>query len=404
MPIMSRRQQKFNDSVTNKILKQAELKNKYNNKTIDDLPLQDKHPGLDLALMYAQPGNIIAKAFAPSMAKGFVNGLRQGDLQQAVMSGLVPESKGIPVTKFESLIRDFPLTGKGNVELWKAAGVNTSTFPKSLSEDLRKLQKEREAFFKHTKSDSPVSIITNKNEIETYFPSKTLDRIGHVHIEDVGNDLGFRWIEKEKSGLGLDPYTAIGTNSAKIYADALGKRLISGRELLDPNKTVKHIDDYFNIEERFRFPGKYHEKDLREGIIRQWMQNNPGKMPSQKELDFLFSKANEGSITALEDGYLNVSSFPEYFDKTGHFRSDLPENFIDELSIYLSEGRPGFYERYIGPMKKPFNDGLYNIPTRTLFIHPYVYENPKASFKNLGLFSTYKQGGKITRFKNHLHK
>ena len=105
MPIISRKQQKFNDSVTNKILQQADLKDKYNNKTIEDLPLQDEHPGLDLALMYVQPGNIIAKAFAPSMAKGFVNGLRQGDLQQAVISGLVPESKVLsPIAKTETII------------------------------------------------------------------------------------------------------------------------------------------------------------------------------------------------------------------------------------------------------------------------------------------------------------
>ena len=105
MPIKDRKQQRFNDSVTNKILQQAELKDKYKNRTIDDLPLQDEHPGLDLALMYAQPGNVIAKAFAPSMAKGFVNGLRQGDLQQAVISGLVPESKVLsPIAKTETII------------------------------------------------------------------------------------------------------------------------------------------------------------------------------------------------------------------------------------------------------------------------------------------------------------
>jgi hypothetical protein len=54
-------------------------------------PLKDEHPGLDLALMYAQPGNIIIKALAPSMAKGFVEGIATGNTDQAMLSMLVPE-------------------------------------------------------------------------------------------------------------------------------------------------------------------------------------------------------------------------------------------------------------------------------------------------------------------------
>jgi len=54
-------------------------------------PLKDEHPGLNLALMYAQPGNIIAKLFAPSMAKGFVEGIATGNTDQAMFSMLVPE-------------------------------------------------------------------------------------------------------------------------------------------------------------------------------------------------------------------------------------------------------------------------------------------------------------------------
>ena len=46
--------------------------------------------------MYAQPGSIIAKTLAPSMAKGLVEGIRNGNAQQALLSMLIPEEfKGV---------------------------------------------------------------------------------------------------------------------------------------------------------------------------------------------------------------------------------------------------------------------------------------------------------------------
>ena len=100
--IPNKRTQKIFDNVTSKILQNDSAKNRNISSTTGiryEQPLKDIHPELDLALAYAQPGNMVAKAFAPSMAKGFVEGLKEGDLQQAIISGLVPESKVTSIVK-----------------------------------------------------------------------------------------------------------------------------------------------------------------------------------------------------------------------------------------------------------------------------------------------------------------
>ena len=91
--VPDKRTRKLFDSVTSKILQNDSAKNKNISSTTGiryEQPLKDVHPGLNLALMYAQPGNIVAKVFAPSMAKGFVEGVKSGDTQQALLSMLVP--------------------------------------------------------------------------------------------------------------------------------------------------------------------------------------------------------------------------------------------------------------------------------------------------------------------------
>ena len=326
-----------------------------------------------------------------------------------VYEGIEPQeafmSEEIPVKNFERLVRHFPVTGEGNAELWKAAGVDMSKFPKGLPKKLGKLMDERFNNAIHGKRNSIINLIRGMqvSPIFNYKSSQLHPWLGHIDLEPVGDDLGIRYIEKlqKMSDLNLPPFTVVGTNAGRQYANLLGKRLISGRELLNPKATVNHISTYFKtnpvlekVGDNFRpIPGAYHEEDLREAIVRQWMQNNPGKMLSDKEFAFLFSKANAGGMTALEDGYLNVSSFPEYFDETGHFRSDLPEDFADELSIYLSEGRPGFYQRYIGPLKRPLPVSSKLISP---FIHPNVYLYP-GEHPNLGIFSTFKKGGKLNK-------
>lgn len=87
-----RQTQRMFDNVTKSLLDQGNgLKRDPKTGVLYEEFLKDEHPGLDLALMYAQPGSIVAKAFAPSMAKGLVEGIRNGDTEQAMLSMLVPE-------------------------------------------------------------------------------------------------------------------------------------------------------------------------------------------------------------------------------------------------------------------------------------------------------------------------
>lgn len=48
-------------------------------------PLKDEHPELDLALITAQPGSILTKLMAPSMARGMIDSIRNRDVQQVMM-------------------------------------------------------------------------------------------------------------------------------------------------------------------------------------------------------------------------------------------------------------------------------------------------------------------------------
>lgn len=51
-------------------------------------PLKDEHLGLDIALIVAQPGSILTKLMAPSMARGMIDLIRNGDIQQVMMPGI----------------------------------------------------------------------------------------------------------------------------------------------------------------------------------------------------------------------------------------------------------------------------------------------------------------------------
>lgn len=385
---------------------------KYLSNTGKEIPRWFMRPELRTNIGRINQRTFFAEDQTPKYNSNQLPGLNKRSYQSPSTSQLeiVPQAayaSEVPIEKFESLVREMPtVNGKANTELWEAAGVDMSRFPKTLSEDLRKMQIDRLNKAASGKFNGIVNL-ANKNRIVSYFNSNRNDkRIGYIDVENIGNDAGVRWIQSFIKGLGLGPYTPIGMDAARKYVSLEGRGLISGRELLEPKKTVPYISAYFNTspvkqaklsngtETFVPIPGKYHETDLREAIIRQWMQNNLGKTPSERELNFLFSKANEGGMTALEDGYLNVSSFPEYFDETGHFRSDLPQDLVDELSIYLNEGTPGFYERYIGSLKSPLS-----VPNKliTPFIHPSIYLDPHSEHPNLGIFSTFKLGGKIKK-------
>ena len=93
MPIDKKTQKMFN-SVTDNIIKDGQ-KQTQNISTAGGFahryeePLKDEHPGLNLTLMYAQPGNILAKLMAPSMAKGMVNSIASGDTE-GILAAVIP--------------------------------------------------------------------------------------------------------------------------------------------------------------------------------------------------------------------------------------------------------------------------------------------------------------------------
>lgn len=102
-------------------------------------PLKDEHPGLDLALMYAQPGNIIIKALAPSMAKGFVEGIRNGDTEQAMLSMLVPEGNAAKsLVNLDKINKPVKITLSEPEKYWYIAHqTGSANFPKIMKSGLQ---------------------------------------------------------------------------------------------------------------------------------------------------------------------------------------------------------------------------------------------------------------------------
>ena len=87
-----KKKQKFFDNVTDALIRERNTKSMLVSPITGlryEQPLKDEHPGLDLTLMYAQPGSIIAKAFAPSMAKGMVGAIASGDTE-SLMGSFIP--------------------------------------------------------------------------------------------------------------------------------------------------------------------------------------------------------------------------------------------------------------------------------------------------------------------------
>jgi len=126
-----RKTQRLFDNVTKSLLTQNNgLKRDPETGIPYEDPLKDEHPGLDLALTWAQPGNIVVKALAPSMANGIVEGIRNGNTQQALLSMLIPEGTvknligrrlgaqvdskytGLPILEQDELIFDDFLEGR----------------------------------------------------------------------------------------------------------------------------------------------------------------------------------------------------------------------------------------------------------------------------------------------------
>lgn len=94
MPL-KRRTQKMFDSVTEQIKNQTQGGLKVNPETgvRYEEPLEEKHPGLAIGVMAAQPGTILEKLLAPSIYTGMLNSAKNGNLSEALVYGLAPGSK-----------------------------------------------------------------------------------------------------------------------------------------------------------------------------------------------------------------------------------------------------------------------------------------------------------------------
>lgn len=84
-----RKTKRLFDNVTKSLLTQNKgLKRDPETGVLYEEPLKNIHPGLDLALMYAQPGSIIIKALAPPMAKSTLNSIKNGNILEAFSPGI----------------------------------------------------------------------------------------------------------------------------------------------------------------------------------------------------------------------------------------------------------------------------------------------------------------------------
>ena len=98
MPVKRRRQEMY-DSVKDRIIQEANAKSVYTNPKVGETPLEEKHPGLTIGVMAAQPGTILEKALAPMVYKGMAQSISEGNLSEALMASLTPvKVSGLPQT------------------------------------------------------------------------------------------------------------------------------------------------------------------------------------------------------------------------------------------------------------------------------------------------------------------
>lgn len=108
MPL-KRRTQKMFDSVTERIKNQTQGGLKVNPETgvRYEEPLEEKHPGLTVGVMAAQPGTILEKILAPMVYKGMAQSISEGNLSEALMASVAPVK-----IKGTGLITDLDKIGK----------------------------------------------------------------------------------------------------------------------------------------------------------------------------------------------------------------------------------------------------------------------------------------------------
>ena len=106
MPL-KRRTQKMFDSVTERIKNQTQGGLKVNPETgvKYEEPLEEKHPGLTIGLMAAQPGTILEKVLAPSVYKGMAKSILNKD-PESLLAYMTPSKIPGPVGELITGLND----------------------------------------------------------------------------------------------------------------------------------------------------------------------------------------------------------------------------------------------------------------------------------------------------------
>lgn len=92
--MQERQRKRMLSDVTNKIQNQGGLKVNPETGVRYEEPLEEKHPAMDVALAVSQPGTIVEKALAPIVYKGMAKSISEGNLSEALMSGIAPVKFG----------------------------------------------------------------------------------------------------------------------------------------------------------------------------------------------------------------------------------------------------------------------------------------------------------------------
>lgn len=199
-------------------------------------------------------------------------------------------------------------------------------------------------------------------------------KVGYVQLEPVGNDLGISYIKRlEKLDKG-DLFQQIGLEAARQYGDAIGKKVITARKLLQPKTQVPAISNGFKtkpitpklrsifdvpIEEAISNP-KIMEDSRRSKFIANAIDS---KIPLD-EIRLPEQLIEELKIPIDYEGYGNsipIYSLPEIYNTKGIYVSKLLDksfpNERDSEAIWRllpeeDSWYPGFYASYIEKPKK----------------------------------------------------
>lgn len=264
MPIDKKTQKMF-DSVTDDIIKDGQ-KQTQNISTVGGFahryeePLKDEHPGLNLALMYAQPGNILAKLMAPSMAKGTIYGLMNGEgimavgpsLKNAAFAGIENLEKGNIGRSGERYN-----AGKRLLDSERASGRVSKSVKATTSGPSEKVQK----FMQLSQQE--------QNNIVKYWNGENFSSLWQLQRAPKEYRKFLKWIETQKRGGILKAQDGIGrsiwqqiSNPQQTYIDGYGtERPVSESKAITIGRNAYNtLGNFFNGKDRNLSDVEYQEK------------------------------------------------------------------------------------------------------------------------------------------------